>query len=154
MHIQKGQRLIDLGFDLRVSRQSIHGREGEQHERMVVTVAERIDNRAIGRQQMHEPGPPVRALCPLQQVVESRQRDLAAFRIPAEIGRLGVAIDLPRLHTHPARRRAIRPPLNVQPLDKTAGCPVPALGLPQRKRMVDDAGPEGGNDIASLVVQF
>ena len=65
-----------------------------------------------------------------QQMLQTLQRDLAALRIPADLCRLGEAIDLPRLHEHPPGREAIAAAILMEPIDKTTGGAVPAFRRP------------------------
>ena len=59
------------------------------------------------RQRMHEARLAIRALGLGQEMLQRLQRDLTALRVPADLGGLGEAIDLPGLNEHPARRQTI-----------------------------------------------
>jgi hypothetical protein len=59
---------------------------------VVVGIAPRIENRTVMRQRMHKAGPAVGAFGLAQEILV--ERDLAALRVPADLGGLGEAVDL------------------------------------------------------------
>ncbi|MEY9615011.1 hypothetical protein ABIF21_007885 [Bradyrhizobium elkanii] len=149
--VEERQQRVDLGADLGVLVEAVDGREREQHEGMAVGVAQRIVHAALCGQAVDEARPAVRRPGLGQQVVQPLQRDRTSFRIPAELGRLGVAIDLARLHHDPARGGVIGCPVLVQPVDKAAGGAVPARGRPQRQGLANDAALQPRDDVGGLV---
>jgi hypothetical protein len=50
------------------------------------------------------------------------------------------------LHANPARRETVGTAVLMQPLDEAPGRPIPALGRPQRQRMVDHEGYQDTDD--------
>ena len=127
MGVQERQQRVDFGADLRVAVERIDGCQRKQHEGVVVGIAQRVQHRAIGRQRVHEARPAVGAPGFGQEMLQPLQRDLAALRIPADLRRLGEAIDLPGLHEHAPRRETIGAAVAVEPVDEAADCPDPSL---------------------------
>ena len=99
---------VDLGANLRVAIEPIDGCKRQQHERVVVGIAQRIQHRAVRLQRVDKAGLAVGGFRLGQKVLQPLQRDRAAVGIPAHLRRLGVAIDLARLHENPPRRRGDR----------------------------------------------
>ncbi|MGY4311328.1 hypothetical protein ACVWW1_000631 [Bradyrhizobium sp. JR3.5] len=149
--VEERQQRVDLGADLGVLVEAIGGRQRKQHEGMAVSVAQRVMHAAVRRQAEDEARPAIRRLGLGQQVVQPFQRDRAALGIPAHLGRLGVAIDLARLHKQAARRGVVGCPILMQPVDKAAARSVPADRRPQRQGVVDDAVLQPRDDVGGPV---
>ena len=107
LRIDEMAQRVDLGADLRVTIERIDGCQRQQHEGVVVGIAQRIQHRAVRLQRVDKARFAVGGFRLAQQMLQPLQRDRAAVGIPAHLRRLGVAIDLARLHEHPPRRRGI-----------------------------------------------
>ena len=141
---------VDLGADLRIAIEPVDGGQRQQHEGVVVGIAQRIQHRAIRLQGVDEAGFAVGGFRLRQEVLQPLQRDCAAVGIPAHLRRLGVAIDLARLHEHPTRRQGIGAAVGIEPVDKAARLVVPAFGRPQRQAVVDHAKLQPRDDIGRI----
>ena len=120
LRIDEMAQRVDLGADLRVAIERMDARQRQQHERVVVGIAQRIQHGAIRLQRVHKAGFAVGRFRLRQQVLQPLQRDRAAVGIPAHLRCLGVAIDLARLHENPPRRQAIGATVRIEPVDKAA----------------------------------
>ena len=98
LRVQEMTEHVDFGSDLRIPIECIDAGEGQQHEGVVIGIAQRLQHGALRRQDVDKTRPAIGSLGLAQEVIEALQRDLAAVGIPAQLGRLGVAIDLPGLH--------------------------------------------------------
>ena len=108
LRVDEMAQRVDLGADLRVAIEPVDGGQRQQHEGVVVGIAQRIQHGAIRLQRVDEAGFAVGGFRLGQEVLQPLQRDRAAVGIPAHLRRLGVAIDLARLHENPARRQGDR----------------------------------------------
>ena len=150
LRVDEMAQRVDLGADLRVAIEPIDGCKSQQHERVIVGIAQRIQHRAVRLQRVHKAGLAVGGFRLGQKVIQPLQRDRAAVRIPAHLRRLGVAIDLARLHANPPRRQAIGAAVAIEPIDKAARLVVPAFGRPQRQAVVDHAKLQLRDDIGRI----
>ena len=66
-------------------------------------------------------------------MIQPLQRDLTTFGIPAHLGRLGEAIDLPGLHQNPPRRETIGATVLIEPLHEASRRSIPTLPRPERQ---------------------
>src|SRR5262245_57744147 len=92
----------------------------------------------------------VRRPGPGQEMLEPFQRNLLALRVPAHLGRLGKAVDLPGLHERSPRREPVGAAFRIEAIDKAAAGAVPTLAGPQRQGALDDEALERSDDIAGL----
>jgi hypothetical protein len=72
---------------------------------MIIGIAQWVQHAAIVRQGVDKAWPAVGAFCFRQQMIQAFERDLAALRVPADVHRLGEAIDLAGLDENPSRVR-------------------------------------------------
>ena len=77
---RKWQQRVDLGANLRVAIERIDGCERQQHERVVVGIAQRVQHGAVRLQRVHKAGLAVGAFRLGQKVIQPLQRDRAAVR--------------------------------------------------------------------------
>ena len=147
MSVQEREQPVDFETDLRITIEAIDGGERQQHEGVVITVAQRIPDCTIGRQRMDEAGLAIGRPGLAQEIVEPLQRDVAPLGVPAHLRRFGVAIDLTGLNEHPPRCEAIGPAVGTQPVDKTARRCIPTFRRPQRQGLLDHAKLQPGDDI-------
>ena len=56
MRVEEMAQRVDLGADLRVAIERIDGRQRQQHERVVVGIAQRIQHAAVRLQRVHKAG--------------------------------------------------------------------------------------------------
>ena len=141
---------VDLGADLRIAIEAIGGGQRQQDKGVIVGIAQRIQHRAIRLQRVDETRFAIGRFRLRQQMLQPLQRDGAAFGIPAHLRRLGVAVDLPRLHENPARRRTVRTAVRIEPIDEAARIVVPTFGRPQRQAMLDHAELQPRDDIGRI----
>src|SRR5437899_11741133 len=85
-----------------------------------------------------------------QEMIEPFLRDLLALGIPAHLGRLGEAIDLPRLHEGPPRREPVGAAVLIEAIDKAAARVIPALSRPQWQGALDDEVFQHSDNVAGL----
>ena len=137
-----GVEIVEFRADqrahLRVGPQAIGPGERQQAERLIVGVAPPVGERPVGLDQVDETRPPVARPAPLDQPREAVERQHRRRLVPAEQRRMGIDIDLPRLHPHPAGRVALGRAIGVEALDETAMAMIPALQVPERQRAVAD----------------
>jgi hypothetical protein len=150
LRIDEMAQRVDLGANLRVTIERVDARQRQQHEGVVVGIAQRIQHGAIRGQGVDKARPAVRGFRFRQKMIQALQRNRAAVGIPAHLRRLGVAIDLARLHKHPARRQAVRAAVRIEPIDKAARYVVPAFGRPQRQALLDHAKLQPRDDIGRI----
>ena len=127
MRVQERQQRVDFGADLRVAVERINAGERQQHERVVIGIAQRVQHRAIGRQDVDKARMAVGGFRLGQEMIQPLQRDFAAFGIPAHLRCLGEAIDLPGLHEHATGRETIGAAVLIEPVDKAAASSDPSL---------------------------
>ena len=72
-----------------------------------------------------------------QKMIQPLQRDLPTVGIPAHLGCLCKAIDLPGLNENTARRKTIGAAFLIEPIHKAACRRIPAFPGPQRQGVVD-----------------
>lgn len=144
--IEEQEAAVDLGADLRVAGQPQQGRLRQQHEGEVVGIALGIQHAAVGGGQMRKAVLGVGA-AQLQELLQPVQRDLPGVRVPVELGRLGIAVDLPRLHEGPARGVAVGRSVRAKPLDEAAMGGIPARRRPKGQGLFGHPGAEGGDGV-------
>ena len=125
--VEKCDQQLDLVSDLRIAAQLICARQRQQNERVVVGIAQRVEDIAVRIEQMHEARPAIGAPGFRQEIFEALDRELAALRIPTDFSGLGEAIDLPRLNPDSPGSQLIRPPLQIEPLHKSAPGLIPTF---------------------------
>ena len=118
---------VDLGADLRIAIEPVDGCKGQQHEGVVVGIAQRIQHGAIRRQRVDEARAcrrapsPWRADAPAPSARSRGRRDTSPFAPPWRSNRSGAPARKPGaapggLHGRRGSSRSIKPPaLSSQP---------------------------------------
>ena len=142
---------VDLGADLRVAIEPVDGGQRQQHEGVVVGIAQRIQHRAIRLQRVDEAGFAVGGFrlgsedAPAPSARSRGRRDTSPSAPPWRSNRSGAPARKPGA----APRRSARPSA-IEPIDKAARFVVPAFGRPQRQAVVDHAKLQPRDDIGRI----
>ena len=147
LRVHERKQRVNFGANLRVTIKRINSRERQQHERVVIGIAQGVQHGAVVRQGMDKSRPAFGTFRFGQKIIHSPESEFAALGIPAHLRSLRVAIDLSRLHKDAARRLTIGAAVLIQPVHEPAGRAIPSRVRPQGQAVFDDVTLEVRDDV-------